>query len=301
MLKKTAVKFLIGFIGITLIINLILAMFSTFLPIEFLKPADVIEAPIVFYSLNIGKYTLSINQTLVNTWVLMALIIFILIVGTRKLSVENPTFFQLILEQYYTFIDNSFLSNFKDYKKKFMPFFAALFSFILFSNISVFIFPFVMMFEREGGKLLVKPFFRTPTADINTTFGLALIVTVVFITCSFKRQGVIGVLKELCKPFWFMFPINLVGELAKPLSIAMRLFGNMFAGLIIISLLYGISFNNVLSSWTFGALKGSFSFAVGWPALLQIYFDLFIGILQAFIFTVLSSVYVEQALIGEEE
>ncbi|WP_068448959.1 F0F1 ATP synthase subunit A [Caviibacter abscessus] len=301
MLKKTAVKFLIGFIGITLIINLILAMFSTFLPIEFLKPADVIEAPIVFYSLNIGKYTLPINQTLVNTWVLMALIIFILIVGTRKLSVENPTFFQLILEQYYTFIDNSFLSNFKDYKKKFMPFFAALFSFILFSNISVFIFPFVMMFEREGGKLLVKPFFRTPTADINTTFGLALIVTVVFITCSFKRQGVIGVLKELCKPFWFMFPINLVGELAKPLSIAMRLFGNMFAGLIIISLLYGISFNNVLSSWTFGALKGSFSFAVGWPALLQIYFDLFIGILQAFIFTVLSSVYVEQALIGEEE
>lgn len=301
MLKKPTIKFLLGFIGVTLIINFILAIFSTLLPIEFLKPSDVIEAPVAFYNLNIGKYTLPINQTLVNTWVLMALIVLILLLGTRKLSVEKPGFFQIILEQYYMFIENSFLSNFKEYKKKFMPFFAALFSFILFLNISVFIFPFIMMFERKAGQILIKPFFRTPTADINTTFGLALIVTIVFVTCSFKRQGVIGVLKELSKPFWFMFPINLVGELAKPLSIAMRLFGNMFAGLIIISLLYGISFNNVLSSWTFGTLKGSFSFAVGWPGLLQIYFDLFIGILQAFIFTVLSAVYVEQALIGEEE
>ncbi len=301
MLKSKFLRVLLGFVAITLFINLILALISTFLPVEFLKPHDVIEAPHVFYRVSIGKYMLAINQTIVNTWVIMIIISVILFLGTRKLDVENPNFFQLVLEQYYRFIEDSFLSNFKEYKERFMPFFAALFSLLLLSNISVFIFPFAMMYEKMGGKILIKPFFRTPTADINTTLGLAIIVTITFVTCQIKRQGIIGVLKELSRPFVFMFPINLIGELAKPISISMRLFGNMFAGLIIIGLLYGISLNNILPSWTFNTLKGSFSFAVGWPALLQIYLDFFIGVLQAFIFTVLSSVYIEQALIGEEE
>lgn len=298
---KKAGKVILGIVAITLVINLILALISSFLPVSFLKPADLIEGPRVFAVFNFGKYTININQTIVNTWVLMILIVVILILGTLHLSVDNPGGFQLLLEEYYNFISNTFLSNYRKYKNRFIPFFSALFAFILLSNLSVFLFPYIFMWEKEGKTWYIKPFFRTATADINTTLGLALIVTVLFVACWVKRIGVIGIFKELCHPFFVMLPINIIGELAKPINISIRLFGNMFAGLVIIGLLYGISFNNVLSTWTFHLLKGSFSFAVAWPAALQLYLDLFIGILQAFVFTVLSSVYVEQTLIGEEE
>ena len=298
-MKKVGKAILI-FIVATLIINFILALFSTFLPISFLKPAELIEAPKVFAKIHIANHVLLINQTIVNTWVLMVLTIVILLLGTRNLSLDKPKGFQLILEEYYKFIEKTFLANYKQYKAKFIPLFSALFAFILFANLSVFLFPFIFMVNKEGGTYFVRPFFRTATADINTTLGLAIIVTVLFVTCWIKRQGLLGVFKELCHPFVIMLPINLIGECAKPINISMRLFGNMFAGLVIMALLYGISVNNVLSTWTFNLLKGSFSFSVLWPAVLQLYLDLFIGILQAFVFTVLSSVYVEQALIGEE-
>lgn len=301
MLKKTAFKVIATFVVMTIVVNLILSLLSTWFPIEFLKPSEIIEAPRVFYSLKLGRYSLELNQTLLNTWVIMALIILILILGTRKLSITNPGTMQLILEEYYNFIQNVFLANFRQYKKKFMPFFAALFSLILFSNLSVFLFPFVFVIERINGKINVMPFFRTSTADINTTIGFALVVTVIFVTCWVKREGIFGIFKELCRPHFLMLPINLIGEFAKPINISMRLFGNMFAGLVIMELLYGISFNNILPNWTFNTLKGSVSFAVGWPIVLQLYLDLFIGILQAYVFTILSSVYIEQTLIGDSE
>lgn len=78
------------------------------MPVSFLKPADLIESPRVFAVFNLGKYTISINQTIVNTWVLMILAIIILVLGTRNLSVDNPKGFQLLLEEYYKFIENTF-------------------------------------------------------------------------------------------------------------------------------------------------------------------------------------------------
>ncbi|WP_231501471.1 F0F1 ATP synthase subunit A [Oceanivirga salmonicida] len=296
MLKKIGILF-----GITLVVNFALAIITTVFPIEFIKPESIIEGAKIFYTLHVANFNIYINQTVVNTWVLMVLITTILYFGTKKLSIHNPSTIQLILEEYYRFIETQFLANYRKYKRTFMPMFSALFSFILFANLSVFLFPFVMMIERHNGHISVVPFFRPATADINTTLGLALVVTVVFVGCGIKREGVLGVLRSLCKPFIFMFPINLIGELAKPINISMRLLGNMFAGIVIVGLLYSISFDNVLSSWTNNLLKGSFSFAVGWPAILQLYLDLFIGTLQAFVFTILSSVYVEQALIGDEE
>lgn len=297
-MKKLKVIF--GFIGITLLVNLILAIITTLFHIEFLKPSQLIEGPKIFFEIPIGHYLLQINQTIVNTWAIMLLLIIILYFGTRKVSIENPSTFQLILEEYYRFIDKQFLANYGQYKEKFRSFFAALFAFILFLNLSIFVFPYIIMVERVHGKVEIKPFFRTATADLNTTLGLAILVAIIFITANIKRQGIVGLLKELSRPFVFMFPLNVIGEIAKPLNIAIRLFGNMFAGLVIIGVLYSMSFNNVLSGWTFNLLQGSFSFAVIWPAFLQLYLDLFIGILQAFIFTTLSSVYIEQSLIGEE-
>ena len=170
----------------------------------------------------------------------------------------------------------------------------------MFSNLSTFLFPFIMMSVKENGIRTVKPFFRTPTADPNTTIGLSLVVIVVFLAVSIKQKGLKGYIKSLFEPMWFMFPLNIVDIFSKVLNTSMRLFGNMLAGLVIVGLLYSLVGRGLLQSMTNNMLKGSFSFSVGWPMLIQLYLDLFIGIVQAFVFTILSSVYISEAL-GEEE
>ena len=213
---------------------------------------------------------------------------------------EKPGKMQIVMEEYYHFIENTFLTTFGKHKKTYIPFFAALFAFIMFSNLSTFLFPFIMMAVKENGIRTVKPFFRTPTADPNTTIGLSLVVIVVFLAVSIKQKSLKGYIKSLFEPMWFMFPLNVVDIFSKVLNTSMRLFGNMLAGLVIVGLLYSLVGRGLLQSMTNNMLKGSFSFSVGWPMLIQLYLDLFIGIVQAFVFTILSSVYIGEAL-GEEE
>ena len=115
---------------------------------------------------------------------------------------------------------------------------------------------------------MISPLLRSPTADPNTTVGLALLVVLIFLTCAGKTEGIWNYIKGLGSPSIFLFPINLIGEFAKPINTSMRLFGNMFAGIIIMGLIYSLSIN------IFGHV---FSFAAGWPAFLHVYFDLFTG------------------------
>ena len=124
-------------------------------------------------------------------------------------------------------------------------------------------------------------------------------VAVLFVSVGIRKGGVLGYIKSLMHPAWFMLPINIVGEISKILNTSMRLFGNMLAGLVIGGLLYSLVGRGLIQSWTHNALQGSFSFSVGWPMLIQLYLDGFVGIIQAFVFTMLSSVYVGEVL-GEE-
>ena len=146
--------------------------------------------------------------------------------------------------------------------------FFTLFLFILISNISG-----------------LFPVIRTPTADWSMTFGLAL-VTLVLIQVMGIKYRKSTYFKDLFSPlpWWFpiplFLPINLIGELAKPISLSFRLFGNMLAGLIMMSLIY--------------ALVPIFvQFVV--PSFLHAYFDLFSGVLQAYIFVTLSMTFISGA------
>ena len=151
--------------------------------------------------------------------------------------------------------------------------------FIFLSNIIAF-FP-VPWARVQEGVLVIYPAFRSPTADLNTTVCLAMITTVMFISINIKNNGILGYLKGFADPTPVMLPLNIVGELAKPLNISMRLFGNMFAGGVIMGLVY---------------------MAVPYfvPAALHLYFDLFAGLVQSFVFVTLSMVYV-QGSIGDKE
>lgn len=289
------------FLLISFVSNLILNIISKGLNINFFVPEEVVEGPLIFYSLKIGHFHLDINQTIVNTWVLMAILGSFFYFGTKKLSVHNPGKIQIILEEIYRFVEEMFVKNYGEYKRMFMPFFTALLLMIGISNLSFFLFPFVPLFVKGSDGIEVTPFFRTATADINTTVGLAIVVLIIFIGAIIRRKGFIGFMKELCQPFLLMFPINLVGELAKPINISIRLFGNMIAGLVILAMIYGLNIPHLFYSITNGYLDGPFSIAFLWPIFLQLYLDLFVGSLQAFVFTMLSSVYIEQCLIGPEE
>ena len=298
-MKNKIWKFL-GFLFLMMVVvNVILSIISTFLPVKFESPSSVVEAP-HYFNFILGNFKFSLSQTVLDTWAIMLIIIFIVRAGTKNISVEKPGKMQIVMEEYYHFIENTFLTTFGKHKKTYIPFFAALFAFIMFSNLSTFLFPFIMMAVKENGIRTVKPFFRTPTADPNTTIGLSLVVIVVFLAVSIKQKSLKGYIKSLFEPMWFMFPLNVVDIFSKVLNTSMRLFGNMLAGLVIVGLLYSLVGRGLLQSMTNNMLKGSFSFSVGWPMLIQLYLDLFIGIVQAFVFTILSSVYIGEAL-GEEE
>ncbi|PKM70034.1 MAG: F0F1 ATP synthase subunit A, partial [Firmicutes bacterium HGW-Firmicutes-18] len=108
-----------------------------------------------------------------------------------------------------------------------------------------------------------------------------------------RKKGIGKYLKGFTEPLLPMLPLNIIGELATPISLGFRLFGNIIGGLIIMNLIY--SALAALSSMLFGPAMIPV-FQAGLPAVLHVYFDLFAGVLQSFIFTMLTMVYVSMAM-----
>lgn len=121
---------------------------------------------------------------------------------------------------------------------------------------------------------------RTPTSDFGVTFILG-----VFTFLIVQYQGIknhkLGHFTGLFKPFPVLFPINVIGEIANPISLSLRLFGNMVSGVIIMGLWYGM-----MPLWA----------KIGVPAALHVYFDLFSGCIQTYVFCMLTMVYVNEKI-----
>lgn len=225
-----------------------------------------------------GSHGWPVSMTVVTTWFLILALFLFFKFCTKKLEIipERP---QIILESIYEFLDNTMEQMLGAWKVKYFSYLGSLFLFILPSNIISF-FP-IPWGEFSKGVFSIQPAFRTPTADLNTTVGLALLTTIAFIGTSIKQNGFLGFLKGFCDPLPLMLPLNIVGEFAKPLNISVRLFGNMFAGSVIMGLLYKAC------PWVL-------------PAPLHLYFDLFSGLVQSFVFVTLSMVYIQSSL-GDAE
>ena len=98
-MKNKIFKFL-GFLFLMMVVvNLILSVISTFLPVKFESPSSVVEAP-HYFNFVLGGLKFSLSQTVINTWVLMLIIMFIVGAGTKKASVENPSKMQIVMEEY---------------------------------------------------------------------------------------------------------------------------------------------------------------------------------------------------------
>ena len=218
----------------------------------------------VLLEIPIGNGELWITQSLLSMWIVAAILIIVAIVVKVKSKnfKEVPTGFQNLIEAYVEVMDNFTAGIMGEKNRKFAPYFAGLFIFILLSNLS--------------GLFGLRP----PTANYSVPLGMAIITFVMVQFFGIKSKGLGGYLKGLTEPMIFLTPLNIIGELANPVSLSFRLFGNIVGGLILMSLYYG------LLPWFV---------SLGIPAFLHLYLDLFAGVLQAFVFTMLSMVFVAGA------
>ena len=232
---------------------------------------------------------INITSTLVITWCVMAVLTGLSIWLTRDLKVRGVSKRQAVAEWLVQFADSFVEQNMgKKWVKSFAPFIAAIFALSLGSSLTSLIgcFP--------------------PTADLVTELAWAIVVFVIITYNNIKSNGLLGYLKSFCSPIFLMAPFNVLGEVFKPVSMTFRHFGNIVSGTVISALVYaGLTAANValfsLIPGAVGKVLGAIPFlTVGIPAALSLYFDWFGSVIQAFIFCVLTMVFISQAA-GEEE
>ncbi|MCI8382866.1 MAG: F0F1 ATP synthase subunit A [Lachnospiraceae bacterium] len=194
--------------------------------------------------------------------VFLVLLLFIFAANRAiKKGTEIPTGFQNVVELIVEKLDGMVGSTMGASAPAFRNYIGTIFIFILVCNIS--------------GLFGLRP----PTADYGTTLALGLMTFTLITFNKFKHKGAKGVLKGLCDPWPIWAPINVIGDVAVPISLSLRLFANVLSGVVMMALIYG------LLGWI----------AVIWPAALHVYFDLFSGCIQTYVFCMLTMTYIADA------
>lgn len=221
-------------------------------------------------------------DTIMTTWLVMvfSLVFFAWIGNSYRSAYVNKR--QTIVEGVINYIADLAKSTLGEKGEPFVPFFIALFGFIFLMN-QFGVFPF---------KVLGLPFGGSPTADLNTTVPLALIVFFMTWIVGIRQNGLKQFL-HVTKPSIFLTPINILEELARPATLAARLFFNIFVG----ELLFIIIGSIVIAKVKVGSFDLSLAVTVI-PFFIQ-FFNFFVGTVQAFVFTLLAIVYLSLAM-GEE-
>lgn len=225
--------------------------------------------------------------------------------AVRNLSVDNPSKLQNFMEWVVEFVHNTIASTMPLHKaKKYIALGMTLIMFIFVSNLLGLPFGIVTEVNEDhhgavkflGFELISAEeveeahashehlsiaWWKSPTADLSVTAGLAIIV---FILVHYLglTQNTKHYLKHYFEPYWFFLPLNILKELAKPLTLALRLFANIFAGEVLIATI-------LMITW-FGL-----PLMAVWQG-----FSIFVGAIQAFLFTILTMVYISQATVHEE-
>ncbi len=204
-----------------------------------------------------------ITTTHVSILLVMIVLLIFAVAANRKMrhAEEIPGGFQNVVELIVEMLDNMVYGSMGRYAGKFVNYISTIFLFIFVSNIS--------------GLVGLRP----PTADYGVTLPLG-IMTFIIIQYNNLKYNKFGAFTGLFQPLPFLFPINLIGEIAVPFSLSLRLFGNILSGTVMMSLIYSL-----LSS-----------FAIGWPGILHIYFDVFSGAIQTYVFCMLTMVFVREKM-----
>jgi len=232
----------------------------------------------------LGRFPLS--ETLIVSWIVMLIITLLCIFLTHNMKVEKISRRQALAEWLVEAADKFVIGNMGQKFAYLVPFVAALFAMSVFSNLI--------------GLLGV----RSPTADLNTEAGWAIVVFVMITAQKIKAGGFGGYLIGFTKPIPVLTPFNILSELSTPISMACRHFGNILSGIVINGLIYAAL--ATASSALFGLIPGAVGnflsaipiLDVGIPAILSFYFDWFTGVMQAYIFCMLTTMYIANAAEG---
>lgn len=226
---------------------------------------------------------INITQTLVVTWALMIILTCLCIWATKDLKVRNISKKQAVVEWLYKFVANLVEVNMGPKWRKMIPFVGT----ILIGSITM----------SLSSLLGLYP----PTGDFMTIFAWAITVFVIITRTKIRSQGFKNYLKGFLDPVAVLAPINVMAELFTPISMTFRHFGNVLSGVIITSLIY--SALGALNSAVFGLIPGATGqilgiipiFELGAPAVISLYFDWFSGAIQAYIFCMLTMIFIAQA------
>ena len=224
-----------------------------------------------------------ITQTLVSTWIVMALLSGFAIWLGRNLKLENVSKRQAAAEFIVERLDQFVHDNMGYHFDKYIPLIGAIFALSI------------------GCNLISVIGLWSPTADLNTEAAWAIVVFVLIMYYKIKTNGILSYLKGLLDPIFIMAPINVLSEVSTPVSMAFRHFGNILSGTVISTLLYWAlaSLSHVIFGWLPGALSQIQLFQIGIPAFTGLYFDWFGGCIQAFIFCTLTTIFIKRAA-GED-
>lgn len=202
---------------------------------------------------------LGINETVVNTWIVMAMLTVASMLVTRKLRPDvPPSRWRTTLEVIVTAIQAQVKDISPRSSRHVLYYSGTLFLFIALSNL-----------------LLVVPGFTPPTASLSTTAALALSVLIAVPLFGIGRRGLGGYLKTYLQPSLVMLPFNVISEFSRGISLAIRLYGNVMSGAVIAGILLGVA---------------PFFFPVVMDVL-----GLLTGLIQAYIFAILATVYISSA------
>ena len=203
-------------------------------------------------------YNITINlEVVLMTWIVFAVLIIFGLFASRKRNIlPKPiqVMGELFVSTFYQLTEDALD---KEMAKKYGPLICALFMFLLLSN-----------------WLGIIPYLEEPTKDLNTPLSLGIMGFAIAHWAGIKSKGFKEYAREYFQPMFFMMPLNLIGELSKIVSISFRLFGNIMGGAIIILVVSYLTYSVIL------------------PPFLSAFFGLFVGTIQAFVFTMLTLVYI---------
>ena len=215
-------------------------------------------APLAAFKVEIAGHVIYITNSVVNEWLILLITLVVCVLLTRNLQIV-PKKPQAVLEMLIDFLKSFFNKNMEGEGKEYYPYLASIIIFLALSN--------------TIGFFGLTP----PTKDINVTSGLALMSIIVIQIAGIRKKGVGGWLHSFLEPIIIVSPINVLELGIKPMSLCMRLFGNVLGAYIIMELLKSVC-------------------ALIVPQVFSLYFDIFDGLIQAYVFVFLTSLFIKESI-----
>ena len=240
-----------------------------------------VNGPKVYFAIHTPFGDINVTQTMLTLLAVTLILIIASFFITRRLT-KRPGRFQVIVEKLVSMLYGLVEDTMGKHNLRFAPYIGTLF-----------------LSSIVGTLIGMTQVFRSVTADLSVTLAWALVTTGMVWYHNIKNFGFKAWLKGFTEPIVVMTPMNIVSEIAQPISMAFRHFGNVAGGSVLTSLVYAALalLTNLLFGWVPEAILSFIPpiFQVGIPAFLSIYFDLFSGFVQALVFSLLTMVYVGSA------